>query len=125
MGSEIEWQARWQRTDGLGRRALPIARMGLAPSLNPLDVLTAPEVIPVLFEPPLLALGLAGLPTPRPVAEPLVVKVAPIRKESLVTMDTDALLVPMLHWLQTNSEPSKREEYPDRKNTPSEEARRG
>lgn len=86
--------------------------MDLAPSLNPLDVLSAPEVIPVLFEPPLLTLGLAGLPTPWLVAEPLVVKVAPIRKESLVTMDTDVLLVPMLHWLQTKSEPNKREENP-------------
>jgi len=98
--------------------------MGLAPSLNPLDVLTAPEVIPVLFEPPLLALGLAGLPTPWLVAEMLVVKVAPIRRESLVTMDADALLVPMLHWPQTKSEPNKREENPDLKNTPPEEGRR-
>jgi hypothetical protein len=71
--------------------------MGLAPSLNPLDVLTAPEVIPVLFEPPLLALGLAGLSALRVVAKLLVVAVAPIRRESLVTMDADALLVPMLH----------------------------
>jgi len=55
--------------------------MGLAPSLNPLDVLTAPEVIPVLFEPPLLALGLAGLPALWLVAELLVVTVAPIRQE--------------------------------------------
>jgi hypothetical protein len=55
--------------------------MGLAPSLNTLDVLTAPEVIPVLFEPPLLALGLAGLPALRMVAELLVVTVAPIRQE--------------------------------------------
>jgi len=53
--------------------------MGLAPSLNTLDVLTAPEVIPVLFEPPLLALGLAGLPALRLVAELLVVTVAPVR----------------------------------------------
>ena len=81
MGSEIEWQALLYRTDGLGRRALPIARMGLAPSLNPLDVLRAPEVIPVLFEPPLLAVGLAGLPARRLVAELLVVTVAPIRQE--------------------------------------------
>jgi hypothetical protein len=55
--------------------------MGFAPSLNTLDVLTAPEVIPVLFEPPLLALGLAGLPALRLVAELLVVTVAPIRQE--------------------------------------------
>jgi hypothetical protein len=82
MGSEIEWQALLQLTNGIGRRALlPIARMGLAPSLNTLDVLTAPEVIPVLFEPPLLALGLAGLPARRLVAELLVVTVAPIRQE--------------------------------------------
>ena len=60
---------------------LRIARMGLAPSLNSLDVLTAPEVIPVLFEPPLLALGLAGLPAPWLVAELLVVAVALIRQE--------------------------------------------
>ena len=73
MGSEIEWQAR--------ARVLPIARMGFAPSLNTLDVLTAPEVIPVLFEPPLLAVGLAGLPTLRLVTELLVVTVAPIRQE--------------------------------------------
>jgi hypothetical protein len=55
--------------------------MGLTPSLNPLDVLRAPEVIPVLFEPPLLALGLAGLPALRLVAKLLVVTVAPIRQE--------------------------------------------
>jgi len=55
--------------------------MGLAPSLNPLDVLRAPEVIPVLFEPPLLALGLAGLSALRVVAKLLVVAVALIRQE--------------------------------------------
>jgi hypothetical protein len=55
--------------------------MGLTPSLNTLDVLLAPEVIPVLFEPPLLTLGLAGLPTLRFFAELLVVTVASIRKE--------------------------------------------
>ena len=55
--------------------------MSLAPSPNALDVLTAPEVIPVLFEPPLLVVGLAGLPALRLVAELLVVTVAPIRQE--------------------------------------------
>lgn len=55
--------------------------MGLTPSLNTLDVLLAPEVISVLFEPPILTLGLAGLPTFRLIAELLVVTVAPIRKE--------------------------------------------
>jgi len=55
--------------------------MGLAPSPNPLDMLTAPEVIPVLFETPLLALGLADLPALRLVAELLVVTVALIRQE--------------------------------------------
>jgi hypothetical protein len=55
--------------------------MGFAPSLNTLDVLTAPEVIPVLFEPLLLALCLAGLPALRMVAKLLVVTVAPIRQE--------------------------------------------
>jgi len=55
--------------------------MGLTPSLNTLDVLAASEVIPVLFEPPLLTLGLAGLPTLRLVAELLVVTIATIRKE--------------------------------------------
>jgi hypothetical protein len=77
----MEWQTLLQLADGLGRRALPIARMGLAPSLNTLDVLRAPEVIPVLFEPPLLALGLAGPPALWLVAELLVVTVAPIRQE--------------------------------------------
>jgi len=55
--------------------------MGLTPRLNTLDVLLSPEVIPVLFEPLLLTLGLAGLPTLRLLAELLVVTVAPIRKE--------------------------------------------
>jgi hypothetical protein len=39
-------------------------------------------------------------------------------------MDANALLVPMVHWLQAKSEPNKREENPDRKNTPVEEGRR-
>jgi hypothetical protein len=55
--------------------------MGFTPSLNTLDVLLSPKVIPVLFDPLFLTLGLAGLPTWRLLAELLVVTVAPIRKE--------------------------------------------
>jgi hypothetical protein len=39
-------------------------------------------------------------------------------------VDANALLVPLLHWPQAKSEPNKREEYPDRKNTPLKEGRR-
>ena len=39
-------------------------------------------------------------------------------------MDANALLVPMVHWLQAKSEPNKREENPGRKKTPVEEERR-
>jgi hypothetical protein len=55
--------------------------MGFTPSLNTLDVLLSPKVIPVLFDPLFLTLGLAGLPTWRLLAELLVVTVASIRKE--------------------------------------------
>lgn len=86
--------------------------MGLTPSLNTLDVLAASEVIPVLFEPPLLTLGPAGLPTLWLVTELLVVTVSPIREEQLATVDANTLLVPLVHWPQTKSEQNKREENP-------------
>jgi len=55
--------------------------MGFTPSLDPLHMVLATEVIRVLLEPPFSTLDLAGPVTLGLAAEPLMVKVAPIREE--------------------------------------------
>ena len=71
--------------------------MGLAPSLDPRDVVLAAEVIRVLFAPLGLTVGFAGEAAGWLITEALMPAVAPVGHEQLFAVKTDALRTRIAH----------------------------